>query len=511
MRCTKCGGRVIKICGSCGFELSAAKRYCDSCGEEQAGLHTPLPFDQGHTPLPPQLKKKTIPDAAPPRKRTPIGGTGPEDQIPLSEAQNPPEHKKRPRDEDPAERFRRPSGGKGVPDSARKTLAISEFKKRRARAKPVLSTMIGLGLLLIGIGVYGWFWMQKRSPGGKLTVAVENYLTALRAGHFDSAYEMLSSASRRSCTLGRFREVQAKGAWDSSTPTVQSQIEDHALLVYEISAAGKPREKDWLHFVRENGVWRRAYWWHLMDPIEEDLDSGDPESAFARAQTARKINPYDPMVAGYLCEAAYAQEAFELAERECLNAIALAEKNPSRLGDDGRFRLRRILADVYRSHLKKYPEALKQQQLLLASKLADEHRCAIQLAAADTHALSGDWKMALEGFSDASASCSTEEEIGYVRRNIRILSGKGAQDAVRLAQRHHMPGDPASLLEWRRQSRKDLARRLKTAAPIYDETWRARYASGPYYEVLVDNDGNPVLTAKVDLWTQTVRVKINVP
>ncbi|MEE8425613.1 MAG: hypothetical protein V3S11_07270, partial [Elusimicrobiota bacterium] len=392
MRCTKCGGRVIKICGSCGFELSAAKRYCDSCGEEQSGAHTPLPFDQGDTPLPPLLKNKTLPEDDPPRKKTPIG-TSPEDQVPLAEIRKPPERKKRPSSEDPAERFRRSGAGKGVPDSARKTLAISEFKKRRERAKPVLSTAVGLILLLIGIGVYGWFWMQKSSPGGKLTLAVENYLSALRAGRFDSAYEMLSSASRRSCTLDRFREVQAKGAWNASTPTVQSQVEDHALLVYEISAAGKPREKDWLHFVRENGVWRRAYWWHLMDPIEEDLDSGDPESAFARAQTARKINPYDPMVAGYLCEAAYAQEAFELAERECLNALGLAEKNPSRLGDDGRFRLRRILADVYRSHLKNLPEALKQQKILLAvPKLSDERRCAIQLAAADTHALSANWK-----------------------------------------------------------------------------------------------------------------------
>lgn len=499
MSCVKCGGRVVKICGSCGFELSAAKRYCDSCGEEQAGSHTPMAFEQGHTPLPPVLRKKT-----------PAAGAGIEDQASSAEARR--KKKTRPPDEDPADRFRKQVPGQPVPDSARKTLAFSEFKKRREKARPVFSTMVGIVLLLVGTGVYGWFWAQKHSPDENLVKTAENYLASLRAGHFDAAYELLSPASRRSCTLERFREVQAKGAWSYSKPTVRSRVEDHALLVYEVSAAGQPQQKDWLHFVRQDGAWRRAYWWHLMDPIEEDLDSGDAESAFARAQTARRINPYDPLVAGYLCEAAYAQEAFELAERECANALGLAEKSPSRLGDDGRFRIRSILADVYRSHLKKLPEALKQYQVLLAfPRLADNKRCAIQLAAADTHILSENWTKALEGFSDASASCHEDEEMDYIRRNMRMLSGEGGPDAVLLAQNHHMPGDSASLLEWRRQSRNDLARRLKTPALAYAEIWEGKHASGPHYTVSVTNEGNLVLTAKIDLWTHTVRVKINVP
>jgi len=59
-KCPACGNRVVKICGACAFANSAAKNYCDSCGE-------PLKLA---SQLPPEPVKPP-PQAAPPPREAP--------------------------------------------------------------------------------------------------------------------------------------------------------------------------------------------------------------------------------------------------------------------------------------------------------------------------------------------------------------------------------------------------------------------------------------------------------
>ena len=68
-KCPRCGGRVVKVCGACGFENSAAKNYCDTCGEPlKSASQLPPAKPEARAPLlPPPARPE--PQAKPPDQR----------------------------------------------------------------------------------------------------------------------------------------------------------------------------------------------------------------------------------------------------------------------------------------------------------------------------------------------------------------------------------------------------------------------------------------------------------
>lgn len=63
VQCAKCGGRVVRVCGSCGLKNSLAKRWCDSCGSKLDAQSQPQgPKPAAAAPPPP----KPTPSKPPP-------------------------------------------------------------------------------------------------------------------------------------------------------------------------------------------------------------------------------------------------------------------------------------------------------------------------------------------------------------------------------------------------------------------------------------------------------------
>ncbi len=528
LHCEKCGGRIVKHCPDCGWVLSVLKKYCDSCGVPQEVVsNTPMPRrirPEKKIPPPEKAEPKKPPkegkieltpfeDVVKPKKlpkHLEKGAKNPPKDIPQTiirklPSTSPPERK----DEKRRSRYRSaaPTDSEAalprVSPRSEPVTAVRTLVKER----PIFSTLLGLALLLGTAALYFTAWKARRTPERLLYKTTGAYLTALKKKNFETAYGMLSAQSRRTLSLERFKGIQETQAWNFDKVKITSKSSDRALLEYELLVSGRLVEKDWLHFVREGSKWRRAYWWHLMPGIEDALERGDTQEAARLADTAAKINPLDPMIPGYLCETAHAQEDFETAEKFCRRSLDMSKIYPSRIGFDGQLHLRRVLADVYRRGLEDAPKALTEYELLLADPLLrGKHKCDVRLASADTYYGLKAFDKATRAFRAAAKDCRNEEEVEYLKSGIRMLTGAGEAEAVAAAQRHRMPGEKRTLLEWRKKTRRDLAIRLKMRILSYgeEETWEPTHVSGSEYDVVVKNARMEILKAGVDLWTQNV-------
>ncbi len=480
-----------------GINLSSA---------EEEKPKRPSSFDQG---------AKNPPDDIP---RTIIRRLPAKDK---SERENPQERRERPHEERRPDKHRHEGHDRHDRHERRDGQGWRRRSSERSRTdvrtlvreRPIFSTLLGLLLLLTTAGVYFTFWKSRRTPERLLMKTTQAYLTALKEKNFGAAYHMLSAASQSACTLERFQTLQENLSWNFDKLRITSLSPERALIKYELLVSGRAVAEDWLHFVREGSKWRRAYWWPLMQKIEEALADDDTGSASGLVETAARINPLDPMLPAYFCEIAYTRKDHASAETFCRRALDMAKIYPSRLGPDGELRLKQILADTYRNGTGSLEKAIKQYEILLTDPmLRGRKNCDIRLANADTHYLLQRYDKAIEQFREAKKSCRQEEEVAYLDRSLRILTGKGGKAAVAAAQNHHMPGDKLPLLQYRRKTHRDLARRLKTKLVKYRvaERWKSRHVSGADYEVVVKNSGVQVLTARVDLWTRKVKVDIHV-
>ena len=421
-----------------------------------------------------------------------------------------------------AERQREKVRSKERPREPLRTLPRSSFTETMVQTirqpKAVFSTSLALFLIASGCLVYFYRRHSLRTPQRTLMDTAGRYLFSLKEKNFGAAYSLLSSKSRLTCKLEEFQKLQQNPDWMFDAVEISSLGKDRALVRYKLHVSEKPTEEDWLEFVHEEGGWRRAYWWHLAEPIENDLAAKDFTKARARAEAGLEIVPDEPLLHSYLCEAHYGQEDYPGAERECLLALETGKRRPSRLADTDILHINAILADTYRSMPEKLPQAARYYELLLSFRpLPDAQRCDVQLALADTHYLAGEYSKSREDYEEAGRSCSQAEDLAYVKRSVGVLAGQAGAEAVATAKKSRIsdptnPGKDITLLEWRHQARKELAQRLRLPSDqdSDEETWTPAHVAGAAYRVSVRNQGTDILTAQVDLWNRTTEVKIHV-
>ncbi len=462
----------------------------------------------------------------PPKKEDPLKLKKPKMEPPktimrrISEpVKEPPKKEAKPKDdkpkreEPPEKRFAKPPAPKRErPRIARDDLAFTQRTIRRVKERPVASTVTVILLLAISAGIYGVLWKQRNTPSRVLMKAAGNYLFALKEKNFGAAYEALSQDSKTSLSSDQFTELQEKGDWSFDDLEIKSLTEKWGFITYKLYGANTSGD-DWLHFINENGKWKRAYWWHHMSKIEDSLASRDFQTALQTANEAAKINPRDPLVNSYLCEAAYGLQRWETTIKVCLRTFQAAKKFRSRLEPKDLFHLHTLMADIYRNHLGKPEEALAEYNIMLAFPLLDaDSRCDTLLARADTLLTGKKYSQAMTDYRDGADHCRNTHDKLYAQRNANVLSGEAGEEAVALLKEHKMPGDPNTLYEWRQTVRKNLARELKTAVEdlAVMETWTASHLQGPRYKVTVTDRSTPILTGEVDLLENSFKVNIHV-
>ncbi|TBR17887.1 hypothetical protein EPO15_15965, partial [bacterium] len=273
------------------------------------------------------------------------------------------------------------------------------------RPKAVASTVLALGLLALGGTLFLYKSRHKANPGDTLLAAAGDYLLALKQKEFDKAYGMLSADSKRSATPAAFRALQDEGFWSLDDLGGEIVAPGWALVRYKLLVPNQPVESDWLVMHFEDGRWTRAYWWPLMEGIEGALSRGEHAAAARLTKEALAIDPLDPMPSAYYCEAAWMAGDASAALESCEKTLKQAETLPSRLGNDGIFRARHVIADVYRHTLKKTAEAADLYgQLLKYPRIEPVQACDLGLAKAEADLELGRQDAALEDFKQAQAA-----------------------------------------------------------------------------------------------------------
>lgn len=462
--CPACGGRVVRGCPACGFKNSLAKNFCDACGSPTRGA---APAKAA----PPSPSRPKASDLEPPKTmitRAPAPAAAPK----------------------PAPR---------TPPRAPAPPAQAAPARPRGRDSLSVLSALTAALLLVGGGaLYGWRWHKRRTPRALLLTQARDYLSKMAARDYEGAYAHLSRASRAECPLEEFKLAQDQTRWSFHSVAVDSDDDDWALVRYTLAVEGRPEEKDWMHFALEDGVWRRSYWWNLMERIEGSLGRKDYAKALESAKAAALASPRDPMARGYLCETAYYADQAALTEEACTAAIELLQKHPSRLTAESIYHLHAVLGDTYKNRLGKYAEAAREYGVLLAfPRLSREDQCDLLLARADTYALMGEHSGAASDFKASAKACEAPSDLDYAERALKILSGGASEEAVLAAQDHRMEDDRA-LLEWSEGLGEDGLE------------WLPEHSGGSLYQVRLKSGGTEVLSARVDLWTHTVGVNFHV-
>ncbi|MDE2290693.1 MAG: zinc ribbon domain-containing protein [Elusimicrobia bacterium] len=682
--CASCGGRVVRVCGSCGFKNSAAKKYCDVCGEnftvpKAAGAPPPPPKPEAKAPPPPprpapkppppaprpeakapppppkpaprpepkpeprpepkpaprpepraepkpeprpepkpeprpEAKSEPAPlelkprDAAPaeppppPKEEPPSKASKdeamerflpktvisrlPKDDVPRVERDDepvpdmhPPEKRRPPIEEErPPERPEpppaKPAGGPpvkkervkmrlegdktplprakepskdplaGAPREPLKEKRHGEIDPRlikgyerhehhrdrspaaaarrpepsftrtfiRERPKAVFSTLLALFLLATGGVVYFIKVRQSRSPAETLVKSAGDYLFALKQKDYAGAYAMLTAASKQAAPEDSFRKLQDDSVWTFDDLQARMVSPGWAVVRYKLLVSGQPYDEDWLVLRYEAGAWRRAYWWPLQAGIESALGRGDHDAALRLAGQAQSIDPLDPMPVEYACEADYMAGDSAGAEDACTRAIKMTDTLPSRVGNEGLFRMRYILADIDRNVLKRPDDAVRRYGILLQyPKIDAAQRCDVSLARAETELQQAQAPAALADFQTAQSACALPADSAYAARAARILSGAAGDMAVAAVQAYRMPGQDQSLAEWRSRTRADVARRLGTrVSRLPPDAWAPAYKGGSVYDVALKSGQDSVLDAEVDLLSGQIKVEMHV-
>lgn len=465
---------------------------------------------EGQTPPPeplPPLERK--PDAKPEAKPAPKAEPKPEPK-----PEKAPAEARKPGELDPRlikgfERHEKEKAPAGPPP--KKVEGPSQtFIQRRPKA--VFSTVMALFLLGTGFAAYYFKSRQKADPADTLIKTAGDYLFTLKQKDFDKAYAMLSADSRRAAAAGAFRALQDEGFWSFDDLGGEIVGPGWAVVRYKLLVPNQPVETDWLVMRFEEGRWTRAYWWPLMTGIEEALARGDHAAAARLAREALAIDPLDPMPAAYYCEAAWMAGDASAALESCSKALKQAETLPSRIGNDGIFRARHLIADVHRHTLKKPAEAAELYgQLLKYPRIEPAQACDLNLAKAEADLELGRQDGALESFRQAQAACRAEADAAFAAVGVQVLSGAAGADAVAAVQSHRMPGDESTLAEWRTKSRAELSKRLKTRPQdLPAENWIPAHKAGPVYTVVLKVGDTAVLSAEADLFSYKIKVDMNV-
>lgn len=431
--CAKCGGKNTRVCGSCGFQNSLAKNYCDKCGSPISELGPvvapPPPTAVPGAPkseIPATIVKRIVPKEAPAKEPPP--------------AALPPAKMKA---VEPGAPNASPAGAP-LPAAGRKPaapFAASEVSNdpwapiapppaefippppRWIGTARRLVTAVFATFAVVGALVAVWYWTENNKPENASHRAAVQYLEVLRARDYAGAYALFSASARKYCTLEEFAASRDTTTWTWSDLRIDHIEPGAVLFAYQLKVEGQPPRTDRVLFVEENKKWVRPYSWVLMRKVEEAFEKNNADMGLVLAQAAATVNPRDPMARGYLCEAAYYRKSPADTERQCLTAIELAQVYPSNLSLKSLYHLHAILADTYKNALQKPDLALDQfAQMLAFPSISPADQCDILLARSEAYLTLSRPGEALADADRAGQLCVRPQDLAYIEEIRRKLN-----------------------------------------------------------------------------------------
>ncbi len=525
--CIKCGSRLEKICGDCGFSNAVEKNHCDQCGVLLT-LKPPVPNATTSIGALSKNFSQQAPakEATPPEKpkfqfeMQPISETVAEKEASFR-SRSPGNFHPGPAPVAPPPAVKPPApAAPAMPPKTDKKILTSRIS---ISSKNITGGLVIAGLLAV-LGFFLYLIAAPHMPKFSLKMAANSYLKRLSTGRYIEAYSMLSTNSKSACPMKTYVDynIQYYGkapSWEFKDINVFIMETDAAMVRYQLRVGTEPWRTDYISFVKEHDRWTRPYIWLLFDPIDTAIAKQDYPQALFLAQKLYLTDPMDPRTAGYLCVSEFFMGLYDKAADSCRKTIRSAEAYPVGFSAEEIFWFKFYYADSLR-FVQKFELALDEYgELLKSQTVSTKEQCTLFLSRADAYVKINRYDSALDDMLKADGTCADEPSRAEVVKRMRFMNGDARADAVSFAQRTKPRTDLPPFLELRRKELEATAARLgpKNMRYMPKDNWVAAHLTGPEYRVVLrqeslnqrtrQNDVKNVYEFMVNLWTGGIRLK----
>lgn len=523
--CLKCGARLEKTCGECGFGNQVERNYCEGCGSLMALNAPPKNSSAPAGPEKNQTQKvemESIQDTMDGKARS--FRERPDEQPQPAQTAPPP-----PRTPPGPSPHGIDSGSSPfIADSARlrkdSTLRINMTPSLFRRFfSPAITALLALALLTL------LYRMAAPSiPRMRLLMTAKTYLTNISQGKYDKAYELLSANSKTACSLEDYlknsRDYYANvPAWQFRDIQVFTINKDAAMVRYQLKEGTAEWKHDYISFVREHNRWVRPYIWGLFGPINEAIKSQDFSQALFLAQKLYLTDPMDPRSSGFLCSAEFHMGLYDKASESCRRAIDGAAVYPVGYSDEDLYWFNFYYAESLR-YMQRDSEALPEYEKLMKwPGLTAKEQCPLFLSRADSYIHLKDYPRALRDVMSAEGACFENPEMTEAKKRLARLSGAAGAEAVAFAQKSRFQAGIPPIAEARRRQLEAMREQLgpQKAKFLPRDQWLAVHLAGPEYKVFLRQEAldprtrqketKDVFVFHVNLWTGKAQVENAAP
>lgn len=500
--CIKCGGKVVKICGKCGFENSVEKTRCDNCGELLA--------------LTPDKKLKItqrIKDFGKEKKINlefePIEDTIFKDDLEIKEKRN--------REEELLSKEERIEEEKRKLDnyinSTKKTVVITQKPQpidsgKKNRKKLVF--IITISFIVSAILSY-FLFIKKNISRYQLIMTTKKYLTALREKDYEKAYDYLTTNSKNIVSFADYLKASEEyysksGEWDFKDIKIYYFDENHSVIKYKLKEKNEWRD-DYLNFVREYKYWKRPYFYNLLNDIDDALIKKDFSKALFLSQRLYLIDPIDPRTSGYLCYSEYFMRLYDKSVESCKKVLEISNMYPIKYYNfEELFWFKFNYADSLR-FLGRDNESIDIYQSLISDNRVNlSNKCSVFLARSDSYIAIKEYDKAKDDLQSAFLICEKGFEKKQAQERLDIINGVSCSRAVEyLKQSIYDSISFNSFIEKEMENIKKKTPRSKILSEYLCD-----HRSGPLYlvEVLIRSNNSVVASynAEINLWEKTIDI-----
>jgi len=521
--CLKCGARLEKTCGECGFGNQVERNYCEGCGALMAlnapPRNTPAP-DRPENDRAQKVEMESIQDTVDGKAR--------------SFREHPDERPEPVRTPEQAARAKTPQDASPrdlsygsspfIADSAR----LHKDKPSPVTRQPDnIRRFFGPAITILLALVLGGILYRIAAPSiprMRLLMTAKTYLTNISQGKYEKAYELLSSNSKAAYSLEDYlknsRGYYAKApAWQFRDIQVFTMDKNAAMVRYQLKEGTAEWKPDYISFVREQNRWVRPYIWGLFEPINEALKRQDFPQALFLAQKLYLTDPIDPRSSGFLCSAEFYMGLYDKAAESCRRAIDGAAVYPVGYSDEDLYWFNFYYAESLR-HMQRDSEALLEYEKLMKwPGLTAKEQCPLFLSRADSYIQTSDYPRALQDVMSAEGACFENPEKDEAKKRLAQISGAAGAEAVAFAQNSRFQAGMPPIAEARKRQLETMKGQLgpQNAKFLPKDQWLAVHVTGPEYKVFLRQEAldprtrrketKDVFVFHVNLWTGKARVE----
>lgn len=508
--CIKCGGQIVKICGNCGYENAVEKNRCDICGELLA-LTPHKKIDLDHKDNLEEIKKEEIKTPKTLEFESITETISRKDESYRKKIEKKVEERKVDEIDKIVQRV--------VDEKKRIEEFVDEKKKLEDQPQEVLLKpakrklsvkiiILVVSVLIIG-GVFLYITLGRKSYSRyDLLLTAKRYLSALRDGEYDKAYEFLSQNSKAIVSFSDYVKTLENyyskvGRWDFKDLEIYYFDKSQSVVKYKLIEKGVEKV-DYLNFVREYNRWRRPFVYNLFEEIDDAFNKRDFSKALFLSQRLYLIDPLDPRSSGYLCWSEYLMRLYDKSVESCKRVVEISAIYPIKYyNDEELFWYTFNYADSLR-FLGKTEESIEiYSRLLKNPSVSSKERCTVYVARSDSYEVIKDYDAVMGDIREALEICQEGSiERKEVEKRFKMISGKMCDDAVFFAKRYRYNETPFEEF---------LNNLIKSGGGSnYRLEWDCTHRVGPIYDVGVSVYKGKRLIKKyntgVNLWERKMEV-----